>query len=84
MRAPKANAHVWNQQFIELFVAAVQPGDMPDHWAALTHDLRWAAPYSDVTTTLPWPLHLATQIDEYLLPARISDMDITDPADEME
>ncbi|GAA1801323.1 hypothetical protein GCM10009682_23940 [Luedemannella flava] len=82
MRAPKASAHVWNQQFIELFVAAIQPGDVPDHWAALAHDLRWAAPYSDVTTTLPWPLHLAKQVDEYLLPAKINGMSVVDQLDE--
>jgi len=82
MRAPKANAHVWNQQFIELLVAAVQPGDMPDHWAALAHDLRWATPYSDVTTTLPWPLHLAAQVDEYLLPTKIDDMSSADFVEE--
>jgi hypothetical protein len=74
MRAPKANAHVWNQQFIEVFVAAIQPDDVPEHWAALTHDLRWAAPYVDVTTTLPWPLHLAQSVEEYLLPTKIGNI----------
>jgi hypothetical protein len=84
MRAPKSGAQVWNQQFIEIFVAALQPGDKPEHWAAIAHDLRWGAPYSDVTTTLPWPLHLAAQVDEYLLPKKISMLDPADPVAEEE
>jgi hypothetical protein len=70
--APKPKAQVWNAQFIELFVAAIQDGDKPEHWAALSHELRNAAPYSKVTTILPWPLHLAEQIEEYLLPTKIT------------
>jgi hypothetical protein len=45
-------------------------GDSPEHWAALAHDLRDAAPYVRDTTVLPWPLHLTEQIEEYLLPAK--------------
>jgi hypothetical protein len=82
MRAPKANAHVWNQQFIELFVAAIQPRDLPEHWAALAHDLRWGAPYSDVTTIMPWPLHVSGKVEEYLLPTKIADIDVDDPPEE--
>jgi len=70
--APKPKAQVWNPQFIELFVAGLQDGDRPEHWAALAHDLRDAAPYARDTIALPWPLHLAGQIEEYLLPTRIS------------
>jgi hypothetical protein len=69
--APKPNARVWNHQFIELFVAGIQDGDDPDHWAALAHELRSATPYSKATTMLPWPLHLARQVEEYLLPTTI-------------
>jgi hypothetical protein len=63
---------VWNPQFIELFVAGLQTGDQPEHWAALTHELRNAAPYARNTTVLPWPLHLARQVQEYLLPKEIT------------
>ncbi|RSM56786.1 DUF3893 domain-containing protein [Actinoplanes sp. ATCC 53533] len=72
LQAPKAKAQVWNPQFIELTVAGLQDGDSPEHWAALAHDLRDAAPYVRGTTVLPWPLHLAEQIEEYLLPSKIS------------
>ncbi|MDN3354179.1 DUF3962 domain-containing protein [Actinomadura sp. DC4] len=71
--APKPNAQVWNPQFVELLVASIQDGDQPEPWAALAHDLRDAAPYVRDSTILPWPLHLAAQIEEYLLPTRITD-----------
>lgn len=71
LQAPKARAQVWNPQFIELTVAGIQDGDRPEHWAALAHDLRDAAPYVRDTTVLPWPLHLAEQIEEYLLPSKV-------------
>jgi hypothetical protein len=75
LMAPKPRAQVWNPQFIELLVAGMQDGDHPEHWAALAHDLRDAAPYVRDTTVLPWPLHLAAQIEEYLLPAKIVQTD---------
>ncbi|BCY13184.1 pPIWI_RE module domain-containing protein [Actinoplanes sp. L3-i22] len=70
--APRPQGNVWNAQFVELFVAGLQDGDRPEHWAALAHDLRNGAPYVRDATILPWPLHLAYQIEEYLLPAKIS------------
>ncbi|HEY0699563.1 MAG TPA: RNaseH domain-containing protein, partial [Micromonospora sp.] len=73
LTAPKPKAQVWNPQFIELLVAGIQDGDQPEHWAALAHELRDAAPYVRNTTVLPWPLHLAEQIEEYLLPTKIAD-----------
>ncbi|TDC50775.1 DUF3893 domain-containing protein [Micromonospora sp. KC207] len=75
LTAPKPKAQVWNPQFIELLVAGIQDGDQPEHWAALAHDLRDAAPYVRNTTILPWPLHLAEQIEQYLLPTKITDLD---------
>jgi len=72
LTTPSPKAQVWNAQFIELLVAGVQEGDRPEHWAALAHDLRNAAPYSRETTILPWPLHLAEQIEEYLIPVRVA------------
>jgi hypothetical protein len=74
--APKPKAQVWNPQFIELLVAGAQNGDKPEHWAALAHDLRDAAPYVRDSTVLPWPLHLAAQIEEYLLPTTITGIDL--------
>jgi hypothetical protein len=70
--APRPKAQVWNPQLIELFVAGLQDGDQAEHWAALAHDLRDAAPYVRDTTALPWPLHLASKLEEYLLPNRIT------------
>jgi hypothetical protein len=80
--APKPNQQVWNQQFIELLVAAIQDGDRPEQWAALAHELRRVAPYVKVTTIMPWPLHLAEQVEEYLLPIKINTILDEDPADE--
>ncbi len=79
--APNPKAQVWNPQLIELLVAGVQEGDTPEHWAALAHDLRDAAPYVRDTTVLPWPLHLAEQIEEYLLPTKITAVDWQEQAD---
>lgn len=73
---------MWNAQFIELLVAGAQDGDEPEHWAALAHDLREAAPYVRDTTVLPWPLHLAQQLEEYLLPAKIGDLDESEPTEQ--
>lgn len=72
--APKPKAQVWNPQFIELLVAGIQDDDQPEHWAALAHNLRDAAPYVRDTTVLPWPLHLAEQVEEYLLPTRTDNL----------
>ncbi|MEX5710500.1 RNaseH domain-containing protein [Parafrankia sp. FMc6] len=80
--APRLKAQVWNAQFIELLVAGAQDGDEPEHWAALAHDLREAAPYVRDTTVLPWPLHLAQQLEEYLLPAKIGDLDESEPTEQ--
>jgi hypothetical protein len=71
-----APADVWNPQFIELTVAGIQHGDDPRHWATLAHELRWAAPYVNSPTMLPWPLHLAKQIGEYLIPTELDDGDL--------
>jgi hypothetical protein len=34
-------------------MTAIQDGDEPEDWAALTHQLRWAAPHYDHATALP-------------------------------
>ncbi|WP_161784519.1 RNaseH domain-containing protein [Actinokineospora spheciospongiae] len=57
---------VWNGQLVELVVASLQEDDKPAHWAALTHELRDATPFTTWTTTLPWPLNLGLEIERYL------------------
>jgi len=75
----KLRALVWNHQLVELAVAGKQEGDLPDVWAALAHDLRWAAPHTSKTTILPWPLHLTKLIGEYVLPIElIADVEAED------
>ncbi|MET7472039.1 RNaseH domain-containing protein [Micromonospora sp. NPDC005222] len=39
--------------------------------ASTGHELRDAAPFVRGALVLPWPLHLAEQIEEYLLPTKI-------------
>jgi hypothetical protein len=64
---------VWNHQLVELAVAGLQAADDPDGeaWAALAHDLRWAAPHHREPTVLPWPLHLAQLVGEYIVPVKL-------------
>lgn len=71
-------ADVWNPQLVEYFVAALQPGDKPQPWAAAAHQLRYAAAHFDDPTLLPLPLHLTRKADEYLLPAYQLDARITE------
>jgi hypothetical protein len=49
----------------------LQANDDAESWAALGHDLRWAAPHFGHATTLPWPLHLAQLIGEYIVPVQM-------------
>lgn len=59
-------APVWNERLVELLVAGLQPDDQAVHWAALAHELRNAAPFHTWPTVLPWPLHLAAQVEQYI------------------
>lgn len=63
-------------QLLEVYAAAIQPGDDPVHWAALAHELRDANPYHYDETLLPWPLRVAEQLGEYITP------DYVEPEDE--
>ena len=56
-----------NPGLIELTVACIQPGDEVFPWAAITHKLRHIALQYDEALRLPLPLHLAKQIEEYVL-----------------
>ena len=61
-------------------------GDEPEDWAALTHQLRWAAPHYDHATASPWPLMVARKLAEYVMPVQvleeIAEEDDTDAAPE--
>lgn len=57
----------WNPALLEVAVIGCQPGDDPEAWAALTHQLRMAPDYRDMLA-LPLPNHLARKAQEYVLP----------------
>lgn len=66
---------VFNQQLVELYVAGIQPGDDPMEWAAIAHELRDANPFHLDELTLPWPLHLASKLGEYISPVYVEPED---------
>jgi len=76
---PSTKSMVWNARALELTVAAIQPGDDPEDWAALVHNLRWAAPHYEYSTALPWPLAIAKQLAQYVMP-----LDLLEDIDEVE
>jgi hypothetical protein len=59
IRPARPGARFWKHQLLEVAAVGLQADDDAESWAALAHDLRWAAPHYDHPTTLPWPLHLA-------------------------
>jgi argonaute-like protein/RNase H domain-containing protein/MID domain-containing protein len=65
---PSTRQHAWNAGFCELTAVCLQDGDSPEEWAALAQALRQAAGHHPEATTLPLPLHLAAQMEEYVLP----------------
>jgi hypothetical protein len=71
IRTAQPGARVWNHQLLEVAAVSLQAGDDAEAWAALTHDLRWAAPHYAHVTILPWPLHLAQQMGEYIIPVQM-------------
>lgn len=56
-----------NPGLVELTVACIQPDDEILPWAAITHKLRHIALQYDEALKLPLPLHLAKQMEEYVL-----------------
>ncbi len=60
--------NAWNPRLLEITTAVLQPGDSPELWAALTHRLRDSSAHYGSETALPWPLHLAKKMEEYVLP----------------
>ncbi|MFD4396693.1 pPIWI_RE module domain-containing protein [Kitasatospora sp. NPDC058478] len=57
----------WNPVLLEVAVVGCQPGDDPEAWAGLAHQLRMTPDYRDMLA-LPLPLHLARKAQEYVLP----------------
>ena len=78
MKALEVKRNTFNYQYVELTVAAMQKGDDPLSWAALTHCQRDLADTYKSTTVLPLPLHLAKQAAEYVLP----DLEEEEPDDD--
>jgi len=66
-KAPNPAYYAWNPGLFELTVAALQPDDTPELWAAFVHKLRQATLQYDAATALPLPLHLARGVQEYVL-----------------
>ena len=52
---------------IELYPLQLQPGDNAKQWINEVHALRELAIQYDQMTSLPLPLHLARQLEEYLM-----------------
>jgi pPIWI_RE module N-terminal domain/RNaseH domain of pPIWI_RE/MID domain of pPIWI_RE len=67
----RTKAMVWNARGLEYTVAAIQPGDTAENWAALAHDLRWATPHYDYSVSYPWPLMVAKQLAQYVMPLEL-------------
>ncbi|AOW98997.1 hypothetical protein BJP34_05645 [Moorena producens PAL-8-15-08-1] len=64
-KKPKEN---WTHpQIVELTVACIQPGDKPEHWAIVTHELRQMALQYNSPLARPIVLHLAAQMPDYVL-----------------
>lgn len=68
---PSTKTMVWNHRPLEYTVAAIQHGDDPEDWAALTHQLRWAATHYAHALALPWPLMTAKKLAEYVMPVQL-------------
>ncbi|AXI78774.1 pPIWI_RE module domain-containing protein [Peterkaempfera bronchialis] len=62
----------WNPALLEVAVVGCQPGDDPEAWAVLAHQLRMTPDYRDMLA-LPLPLHLARKAQEYVLPVHRAD-----------
>lgn len=67
----RTKAMVWNSRALEYTVAAKQPEDTAEDWAALAHDLRWATPHYDFSVSYPWPLMAAKQLAQYVMPVEL-------------
>ena len=64
---PSPDTYFKNPGLVEVTVACIQPGDDIQPWAFLAHELRHLALNYDEALKLPLPLHLAKQMEEYVL-----------------
>jgi len=60
---------------MEAVVLLNTPGEDPAQWAAVAHHLRIMASHHREALMLPLPLHLATCLEEYVLPLPEEDQD---------
>lgn len=64
---PSPDTYYKNPGLVEVTVACIQPGDDIQSWAFLAHELRHLALNYDEALKIPLPLHLAKQMEEYVL-----------------
>ena len=76
-RPAQPKKQTWNPGLYELTVGMLQMEDNNDaySWAQLTHQLRKSNLHFDDATMLPFPLHLAKLMDEYILNVPFIDED---------
>lgn len=55
-----------NPSTVQIWLNNLQPGDCPDSWATLVHELRRASSHMDIETLYPQPLHDAQTIEAYV------------------
>ncbi|MEW8979882.1 MAG: RNaseH domain-containing protein [Symbiobacterium sp.] len=65
----------WLPRLMEAVVLLNTPGEDPAQWAAVAHHLRIMASHHREALMLPLPLHLATCLEEYVLPLPEEDQD---------
>ncbi len=66
---PAPTDHAWNPIPVDILVAGIQEGDVPEELAYAVHELRSAFVHWNEQTRLPAHLHLAKQVDQYFPPA---------------
>lgn len=55
-----------NPSTVRIWLNSLQPGDYPDLWATLVHQLRRSSSHTDIETLYPQPLHDAQTIEAYV------------------
>ena len=74
-KRPQTQETTPHLRLLEAATVALQNGDDPFAWAALTLKLCEAATHFGGETALPLPLHLAKMAEEYLHPLPTSEED---------
>ena len=67
----RPGARVWNHQLIEVAAVSLQGDEDAEPWAALATISGGPRLTIRTVTILPWPLHLAEQIGEYIVPVQM-------------